>query len=325
MFKYNRAFKPLVSAKPKSLFNYSNLSSWFIHPNLTDLSEKYSSKYATINSFNLDNKSVDLFFVHRTTNYSKIKWNSNYPSTYTKESIMRKAILPIVNIFSDNCNIYTPVYQQCTLFSFFDNSQDCILALDIAYNDIKEAFLSFLTQNQKKNKPIVLVGHSQGACHISRLIKEFCEKDPSIYKRIMMVYLIGWPIENDYFNLLQPSKNPIDTGCFVSWCTFGIGGYPSYFKKSFEKAICINPINWSNEIGEITSYSQHEGGITYDLKAIKSNMIKCSILNNVLQISHPKFNGFPCIPRRDFVKVDFHLFHNNIKTNFKLRLKNFNK
>ncbi len=320
MYRFNRFLKPMVRPVHLPGYDYTEMSNWLIHPEQFDLGTKYATKYPAISEFNTEEKPIDLFFVHRTTMHSKLRWNSQHSGRVSRERIMRTSVLPIINAFSEECTIYVPMYKQATLYSFFEESEYSKTALNTAYEDVREAFLQYLREGDAR-KPLVLAGHSQGACHIARLIKEVCEPDDALFSRILMVYLVGWPIENDYFNRLKPVRHSLETGGYVSWCTFGMGGYPPYFPEMFRNTTCTNPVTWSLNTDNPGTQDQHLGGITYDLKQIRKRALTCQVSNNVLQISHPNAAGFPCIPKRDFVKVDFHLFHNDIKFNFKARWK----
>ncbi|GIR73695.1 MAG: hypothetical protein CM15mP76_04220 [Prochlorococcus sp.] len=68
--------------------------------------------------------------------------------------------------FNGSCNIYAPEYRQATYFSFFDKDDNGKKALDLAYEDIENAFNYFL-EFFNNGKPFIIAAHSQGALHSS--------------------------------------------------------------------------------------------------------------------------------------------------------------
>jgi alpha-beta hydrolase superfamily lysophospholipase len=65
-------------------------------------------------------------------------------------------------------------------------------ALDTAYGDVLSAFDSFIAQADP-TLPIVLVGHSQGAFHLMRLMRDRVAGTP-MAARIAAAYVVGWPV-----------------------------------------------------------------------------------------------------------------------------------
>src|SRR5438874_577844 len=64
-------------------------------------------------------------------------------------------------------------------------------ALDCAYRDVLAAFDRFVRESG--DRPIILAGHSQGALHLSRLLRERIAGTP-LARRIVAAYVVGWPV-----------------------------------------------------------------------------------------------------------------------------------
>lgn len=85
--------------------------------------------------------------------------------------------------------------------------------LEIAYNDVREAFLYYL-EHYNEGNPIVLAGFSQGADMCLRLLKDVFEDD-SLQERLVACYAIGWQIsdeELENYPQLKMAQNETDTG-----------------------------------------------------------------------------------------------------------------
>ena len=108
-----------------------------------------------------------------------------------------------------------------------------------------------------KTRRIVLAGHSQGALHLERLLREKVAGKP-IARRVVAAYVVGWPIdtESDLPALGLPACTaPEEAGCILSWMTFGEPANPSLIVAQWEKsqgftggkrrqneALCVSPI-----------------------------------------------------------------------------------
>ena len=121
----------------------------------------------------------------------------------------------------------------------------------------------------------MLAGHSQGALHILRLLREEVAGTP-LAERIAAVYAIGWPIsvEHDLPALRLPAcAAPAQPGCIVSWSSFaepadpamvltatphtpGFDGKP----RGDSPILCTNPLTGSvNGTAPAERQSRHAG------------------------------------------------------------------
>ena len=90
---------------------------------------------------------------------------------------------------------------------------------DLAYNDIKRAFLKYL-ETENKDKKIIISSHSQGTLHAIRLIKDVILPNEKIKKKLLLAYLVGMPVIDD-FKDFSPCNTPEEINCFMSWNTYG--------------------------------------------------------------------------------------------------------
>lgn len=162
-----------------------------------------------------------VFFVHPTSYYSKASWNApldDADANYRAKLFMQG----MASAFGDAGEVWAPRYRQATLGAFLATDRVTAgKAIDAAYRDVEQAFDAFLAAIPK-DKPIILAGHSQGALHLTTLLKNRIAGTP-LAKRIVAAYVIGWPIsrDTDLAGLGLPAcETPEQKGCILSWATF---------------------------------------------------------------------------------------------------------
>lgn len=197
-----------------------------------------------------------VFFVHPTSYYSKSSWNAplddrdaNHRATLFMQGM--------ASAFGDAGEVWAPRYRQATLGAFLASDRVTAgKAIDAAYRDVEQAFDAFVVA-QPKNKPIILAGHSQGALHLTTLLKNRIAGTP-LAKRIVAAYVVGWPVsrETDLAGLGLPAcETPDQKGCILSWATFAEPADPSMVTDAYDgtigfdgrprrdtRMLCTNPL-----------------------------------------------------------------------------------
>jgi hypothetical protein len=197
-----------------------------------------------------------IFFVHPTSYYSRSHWNAplddrdaNHRTTLFMQGM--------ASAFADAGDVWAPRYRQATLGAFL--AEDRVTAgkaIDAAYQDIEQAFDAFLAA-QPKNKPIILAGHSQGALHLTTLLRNRIAGTP-LAKRIVAAYIIGWPIsvDTDIAGLGLPAcQTPEQKNCLISWVSFAEPADPEMVTTAYDgtvgldgrpragtRMLCTNPL-----------------------------------------------------------------------------------
>jgi len=197
-----------------------------------------------------------IFFVHPTSYYSKASWNAplddadaNYRATLFMQGM--------ASAFGDAGEVWAPRYRQATLGAFLATDRVTAgKAIDAAYRDVEQAFDAFLAATPK-NKPIILAGHSQGALHLTTLLRNRIAGTP-LARRIVAAYVIGWPISRDTDMAalgLPACETPEEKGCILSWASFAepadtsmvIGAYDGTIgfdgrPRAGTRMLCTNPL-----------------------------------------------------------------------------------
>jgi pimeloyl-ACP methyl ester carboxylesterase len=203
-------------------------------------------------------RTAALFYVHPTTYLERDRWNAPLqPSGLYADQRTTLFLKTQASAFSHVAEVWAPRYRQAAFGAFLLDSDDARKALDLAYSDIRSAFDRFLREVEPE-RPIILAGHSQGALHLMRLLRE--RKD-RLNGRLVAAYVVGWPISiaSDLPKLGFPAcERPDRTGCILSWMSFEEPANPSLVLDQWQDSnglnggarrrdniLCVNPITGS--------------------------------------------------------------------------------
>lgn len=197
-----------------------------------------------------------IFFIHPTSYMEKTRWNAPLNDQLSQDRA-RLFLQGLASPFAAAGEIWAPRYRQAAIGAFLTTKPEGQMALDAAYKDVLLAFDDFVAKVQK-DRPIILAGHSQGALHLTHLLKDRVAGKP-ITKRIAAVYAVGWPIsvETDLPKMGLPAcTSPDQTGCIMSWQSFaepaeydrilqiydGTTGFNGESRAN-SSLLCTNPLN----------------------------------------------------------------------------------
>ena len=294
--------------------NYSDKDSWAVLPeNIPD----------EISTFNIDKnkKEADVFFIYPTLIDSKNQreWNSDIWDEDIRNDVINRPVKYQASAWLDAGNLYVPYYRQAHIRVFNDKFRvDGDKALNLAYNDIKEAF-SYYLENFNNDKPFIIASHSQGTVHAKRLISEFID-GKELQKKLIAAYLVGIKVFEDEFKNIKPMNSPDETGGFVAWNTFKLNKYPrkDNYENWFKGGVTTNPITWDDS--KETKKDLHKGLLYRDLKIFSQN-IDIKLIDGIVWSSIPNVPGKILLQTvRSYHFADINLFWVDIRENAKLRV-----
>lgn len=334
LFTYLLAFLPFIilscskknfSSKTNYKFrskdgkpDYSDINYWAAHPWKWDPSD---SVPRDLESNYIRDSVADVFFIHPTTlTSSKIKEsNAEIDDARINSKTDYSSILYQASVFNQECRVFAPRYRQAHYGNYFtEDTLRAKKAFDLAYEDVKNAFELYL-KSYNGGRPIIIAAHSQGTTHAARLLKEYFEGKP-LQNKLVCAYIVGMPISSDYFNVLRPCTDSLDTGCYMAWCTFKRGSPGrGFFLKENYKVVVTNPLTWKLD----TLYAAdtlNTGGILRNFNKLSPAVVDAQVHNNILWVSKPKFFGNFLIKSDNYHIGDINLFYNNIRQNVKTRI-----
>ena len=196
-----------------------------------------------------------VFFLHPTSYLNRAHWNAPLDD---REANDRAALFlrAQASAFNEAGEIWAPRYRQATFGAFLTDRRAAEQALRLAYGDVLAAFDAFLAE-AGPDRPIILAGHSQGALHLTHLLKDRVAGTP-LARRIVAAYVVGWPVSlvTDIGRMGLPACTaPDQRGCVLSWQSFAEPADPTLIREVYDRStgfdgrprrgtpmLCTNPL-----------------------------------------------------------------------------------
>ena len=301
---------------------YVDLEDWLVHP------EKQSENEFLSANTNL--KRADVFFIVPTLyqDRKETSWNSDVYDEEFSNILMQSSIKYQSTAWLSSANLYSPNYRQAHFRVFEEKywkngGED---AFEIAYSDIKRSFEVFLKEFNK-GKPIIIAGHSQGAGHAKRLLKDFFD-GKELSDKLIAAYLVGTKITEDDFFDLELMNKPDQTGGYVTWNTYKVLKDEKKYDLTIDRlwlsdAQVTNPITWTDYVSK--DYNDHKGFLWLNQKVFP-NAVVIESIDEAVNIKTPKM-GFPksliVSFLKDYHKGDINIFWEDIRQNSILRTRKY--
>jgi hypothetical protein len=278
-----------------------------------------------------------IFFIHPTSYMEKKQWNGPLNDTLSQDRA-KLFLRGMATPFAPAGEIWAPRYRQAAIGAFLTSKPEGQQALNAAYQDVLQAFDAFVAKVQK-DRPIILAGHSQGALHLTHLLKDRIAGKP-IAKRIVATYVVGWPVSTatDLGPMgVQPCATPEQTGCLMSWQSFaepadyqaildlydktiGFDGTP----RKGSPLVCTNPLNGGT--GPEATMQSNLGTLKPSDDLATGELVPSAVParcdeKGFLRIGDPPDLGPYVLPGGNFHVYDYPLFWANVRQDVMTRLR----
>ncbi len=215
----------------------------------------------------------DCFYVYPTVS-AQLTPNSDMQVTASERNVVTQQFAR----FGALCRTFAPMYRQVTLSALRaamagqHNPGD----RERAYQDVRDAWRDYLARDNH-GRGVVLIGHSQGTGHLTRLIREEIDGRP-IQGRIISAILAGGQVTvargkdvGGDFKSMPLCRAPTQTGCVIAWNTFRAEIPPpadSRFGRAADperEVACVNPAALSGgdaPLNALFPAGGNSGGVT---------------------------------------------------------------
>ncbi len=263
-----------------------------------------------------------------------------------RKSKLERIVRPnYVTPYGDAGRLFAPFYRQASLYSYMTTREDARLAQDFSYRDVKRAFSVFLDQSPPE-RPIVLVGHNQGAAHLIRLLHDFFAGNQTLIDRLAVAYIIDYPLPIDLFgdvlSPLSPCETADDTSCVVAFGSI-MPGERSIAERFTERLLvhngtefegvngrtllCVNPLTWTRA-QDYAPERLHLGGVAAeglepDIRpAARPNQVGAQCQDGILLVDKPRSRSLrrPIQVGAKFRTLPSNLFYEDLRQNATARV-----
>jgi hypothetical protein len=214
---------------------------------------------------------VDCFYVYPTVSMDTTP-NSDMDAGPEEANVIRVQFAR----FGAQCRTFAPLYRQVTLTALRAAMAGQPMQADweLGYNDVADAWNHYL-EHDNQGRGVVLIGHSQGAGVLNRLLRTEIESSP-VRSRIVSALLLGtnMPVpENvdaqDASEQLPLCRSEQQTGCVIAYVSFRSDAPPpqnSRFGRINPRGMlsaedvegkiagCTNPASLGGGSGELKAY-----------------------------------------------------------------------
>ncbi|WP_420137510.1 DUF3089 domain-containing protein [Sphingomonas sp.] len=187
---------------------------------------------------------IDCFYVYPTASTDRTLYSDLVPDAEEKRSVHGQAAR-----LGAACRVFVPAYHQLTITALrYMMAQSAAakappkLDFDTPYRDILAAWRSYMARDNH-GRGVVLVGHSQGAIILKRLIAEEMDGKPA-QKQLVAAYLAGNPdLDQRSFKHISACKTQDQSGCVVAWSTYfaDYEGPRTFGGTTAGAPLCVNP------------------------------------------------------------------------------------
>ncbi|MDH3207884.1 MAG: DUF3089 domain-containing protein [Gemmatimonadota bacterium] len=210
---------------------------------------------------------VDCFYV-----YPTVSSDQTQNSDMTPDEAERRVIEQQFARFGSVCRPYAPSYRQVTLLGLRTvmGPDGFVLDQGLAYDDVLNAFRYYL-ENDNGGRGFVLIGHSQGAFILTRLVAEEIDGKP-IQDRLVSALLIGAAPTvargqdvGGSFGSIPLCRSATQTACVIAYSTFRSTVTPpenSLFGRPPSPDVtiaCTNPAALGGGSGSLNAYLSGSG------------------------------------------------------------------
>jgi hypothetical protein len=168
--------------------------------------------------------------------------------------------------FSQVCNVWAPMYRQRTAADLLKGLGGDPAADQVAYDSLLSGWKDYLAHDNH-GRPIIFIGHSQGAAMLIRLLHNVIDPSPKLRHLMVSAIILGGNVQVRPGKTLGGSFSHIPTctaaaqvGCVIAYSSFsskppvdanfgragqGVSLQSQQTTSHGQQVACVNPVNFS--------------------------------------------------------------------------------
>jgi hypothetical protein len=252
---------------------YADLANWVCHPDADDICDDGLDATVVEEDGTLTEEPwtadpdapIDCFYVYPTISADETQYSDREAGDEERFVTLNQAAR-----LGEVCRVVAPVYRQRTLAGLAGaiggETTTSSAEPPPPYPDVLEAFRHYMA-TENDGRGVVLIGHSQGAGLLNRLLAEEVDPNDDVRAQLVSAYLAGAAVRvpqgedvgGDFENVpLCRAEDQV--GCVVSWASFSATvppGDDALFGRPRDGegvAACNSPASLSGGSAEVHSY-----------------------------------------------------------------------
>jgi Protein of unknown function (DUF3089) len=128
--------------------------------------------------------------------------------------------------FSQVCRVWAPMYRQVTVAGLEKEGLTDNPYTQIAYESVLSAWRDYLA-HYNDGRPVVFIGHSQGAALLIDLLRSQIDPNPSLRKLLVSAIILGGNVQvptganvGGTFQHISACRSAGQTGCVIAYSSF---------------------------------------------------------------------------------------------------------
>ena len=222
----------------------------------------------------------DCFYVYPTVTASAPTSNTGTAVTPAIEG----AAVSQASRFSQVCNVWAPTYRQRTSASLAVGLGNDPSADAISYQSLLAGWKDYLAHDND-GRPVVFIGHSQGAANVIRLLRGQVDGNAALRARMVSAIILGGNVQvpvgktvGGTFAHIPACTKAGQTGCVIAYSSFsspppadslfgrpgqGVSLQSAQTARSGQQVLCTNPASLgSTGAAPLTPYFPSSAGAT---------------------------------------------------------------
>src|SRR5580658_690949 len=177
--------------------------------------------------------------------------------------------------FSQVCRVWAPMYRQRTEESLEKGLGNDPTADATAYASVLAGWRDYLA-HFNDGRPIVFIGHSQGAAMLIRLLSSQVDPDPSVRRLLVSAIILGGNVQvptgkevGGSFQNIPGCQSASQTGCVIAYSSFpsapptdsvfgrpgtGVSLQSDQTATTGVQVLCTNPADLAGGVGALDPY-----------------------------------------------------------------------
>jgi len=187
--------------------------------------------------------------------------------------------------FSQVCRVWAPMYRQRTTASLAKGLGNDPTADAVAYDSVLSGWRDYLAHDND-GRPVVFIGHSQGAAMLIRLLRSQIDPDPTLRKLVVSAIILGGNVQvptgravGGTFQNIPACASASQTGCVIAYSSYleqpppdslfgrpgqGVSLQSGQTASTGFQVLCTNPADLGGGSGPLGPYFTASGSAGAD-------------------------------------------------------------